>query len=134
MAVFGTTIKEALTGAIVVGAPVSAQTIAAAGVYTSAAIDLNQMKPCGYFGLQYTITGTGTVKIQYLLSNDGTTYVVPDAASDIGTSLTASSGAGSDGKGYLSFSPECARYMKIRVTETGASTGVVFTGVLAIQA
>lgn len=120
---------------------ISTGAITASSSYTSAAIDLAELvgansraiRPDGFFGLQYTITGNGTAKIEYLLSNDGTTYVEPSAATDIATGLTKTSGPGSDGKDYVAFSPEVSRYLKIKVTETGGANSVTGVLQLAIQ-
>lgn len=112
-----------------------AQSIAASGNSSNPGngIDLQRFAQNGFFSVQYLITGTGTAKIEYNLSNDGATYIEPTSATDIGSSLTATTGPGSDGKDILSFSPELARFMKIKVTETGGAQAVVVTLWLAIQ-
>lgn len=102
-----------------------AVSISTSGDDTSDAIDLNLIKPEGYFSLHVIMTGLGTAKIEYLLSNDGANYLTPASASDIVTAHTA----GSD---IFSFAPEMARYMKIKVTEAGVNN-IVITIILAIQ-
>ena len=109
------------------------KTITASGNASSVALDLQQYAMSGFFSIQYLITGDGTGKIEYNLSNDGATYLEPSSASDIGSSLTKTTGPGSDGKDILPFSPELARYMKIKVTETGGANSIVVTLWLAIQ-
>jgi hypothetical protein len=113
----------------------NAQSIAASGTATNPgnAIDLQRVAPNGFFSIQYLITGDGTAKIEYLLSNDGETFVEPTGSSDIGSSLTKTTGPGSDGKDILVFTPMLARWMKIKVTETGGAAAVVITLDLAIQ-
>lgn len=96
-------------------------------------IDLTRYVTNGFFSVQYLITGDGTVKIEYNLSADGSTYIEPTGASDIGSSLTKTTGPGSDGKDILSFAPELSRYMKIKVTETGGASTAVVTLWLVIQ-
>jgi len=127
IAAFGTVTEDVISGNVITGTIFDAEVLAASGTATSSAIDLNQFKARGYFGLQYTIAGSGTVKFEYQLSNNGVTFVEPAAAVDIGSSLTA-------GNGYLSFAPACARYIQIVATETGGANGVTITGVLAVQA
>lgn len=107
--------------------------VSASGTADSSVIDLSRLKPEGYFSLQLAVTGSGTVKVQYMLSNDGTNYVIPSSATDIVTGFTSSSGPGSDGKDVFSFQPEIAKYIKLRVTETGGSSSATVTGTLAIQ-
>lgn len=112
-----------------------AQTIAASGNASNPGngIDLQRFAQSGFFSVQYLITGDGTAKIEYTLSHDGATYLEPSSASDIGSSLTKTTGPGADGKDILPFSPELARWMKIKVTETGTSQAIVVTLWLAIQ-
>ena len=107
--------------------------ISASESSTSAAVDLGAIKPNGYFSLQVTLSGSGTGKGEYLLSNDGITYLEPSSASDIFTGLTATGGPGSDGADIYSFSPEIARYLKIKITETGGSSSITVTTTLAVQ-
>jgi len=114
--------------------PVSAEAIAASGTYTSAAIDLTKVRgdnnstqrPDGFFSAQVNVAGSGTVKVEYLLSNDGTNYVTPTGATEIATGLTA-------GNTMHSFDPMVARYLKIKVTETGGANAATVTVTLAIQ-
>jgi len=109
----------------------SAETITASGTATSTATDLSNM--AGFFTIQVAVSGSGTCKIEYLLSNDGTNYLEPTSASDIATGVTATSGPGTDGKNIYSFSPEMAKYIKIKITETGGANTVTVTAWLAIQ-
>jgi len=87
----------------------------------------------GNFSLQYTITGDGTCKFEYLMSNDNTNYLEPSTADDIGSGLTKTSGPASDGKDILYFNPEIADRMKIKVTETGGANSVTVTAWLVFQ-
>jgi len=88
-------------------------------------IDLQRFAQNGFFSLQYTITGTGTLKLEYNLSLDGANWIEPTSSTDIGSSLTASTGPGSDGKDILTFSPELARFLKIKATGSGGSAAVL---------
>lgn len=81
----------------------------------------------GYFTVYYEISGSGTAKIEYLGSLDGETFIEPTGASDVGSSLTATSGPGTDGKDILSFAPIATPYYKIKVTETGGSSTVTIS-------
>lgn len=111
----------------------SAVTIDASGSSSSDAIDLQRRGIDGYFSVQVNISGSGTAKVEYLLSNDGVTYIEPTSASDITSGFTATSGPGSDGNGFFSFQPEPARYMKIKVTETGTASSIVATVTLMMN-
>ena len=104
----------------------SAVSVAASDSSTSAAIDLEQWRPTGYFTVYWVLTGTGTAKFEYLVSLDGTNYVEPSGASDIASGKTA----GSD---IVSFTPVVAPYMKIKVTETGGANAVTATVYLCVQ-
>ena len=75
----------------------------------------------GDFSIQYYVAGSGTVKVEYLLSLDGTNYLEPSSASDIATGITNSSGPNSDGRDIVTFDTELGEYMKIKVTETGGT-------------
>lgn len=112
----------------------SSESIDASGSDTSDMIvDLAQIKPVGHFSLQITLTGDGTAKFEYLVSNDGIAYVESSNATDIVTGFTKTSGNGSDGKDLIPFSPEVSRYLKLKVTETGGASAITVTSVLAIQ-
>lgn len=109
----------------------NAQATAASGTSTSDAIDLHCRS--GYFSLQVAITGDGTCKFEYLISNDGVNFIEPSSASDIASSKVKTSGPGSDGKDIFSFTPVISRFIKIRITETGGANSVTVTAHLAIQ-
>lgn len=94
-------------------------TIAASGDWTQPN-PITLSKNEGFFSVQSTLTGTGTAKIEYLVSNDGITYVTPSGASDIVTAQTV----GSD---FYSFNPEPCKFMKLKVTETGTANSVSLT-------
>lgn len=108
-----------------------AEEIAASESYTSSAIDLTHTK--GYFSIQYEITGDGTLTISYLLSNDGTNFMLPSTGSNIGTSLTKTSGPGSGGKDIIAFTPVLANFIKFKATETGGANSATITMHYAIQ-
>lgn len=110
-----------------------AQSIAASGNASSIAIDLQRYAMNGFFSVQYLITGDGTLKLEYNLSHDGATYIEPSSASDIGSSLTKTTGPGANGKDILPFSPELSQYLKIKATETGTAQAAVLTLWIAIQ-
>jgi len=105
-----------------------AKSLLAAGTADSPAIDLRYIISNYKFSIDYTITGTGTVKIEYLLcgTSDGT-YV------DIGTDLGATLGAGSSFLPFASGEPYLAPFMKIRVTEDGGAAAAVVSVNVHIQ-
>lgn len=100
--------------------------IAASGTAYSQVLDLSRDQPDGHFSMQVVATGSGTVKLEYLLSNDGTTFVTPTGASDIVTAHTS-------GNDMYSISPMLARYIKFLATETGGANTITITCRAAIQ-
>jgi len=108
------------------------ETITAGADSTTSAIDLNKWRPEGYFSIQVVLTGAGTAKIEYLLSNDGTNYLEPSTGVDIVLAHTATSGPGADGDDIYVFEPEVARYLKIKITETGGAS-IIATVTLLVQ-
>ena len=83
------------------------------------------------FSLQVEITGDGTAKIDYLVSNNGTDYFIPTGASSIATGLTKTTNT--DGKDLYEFTPKFSKYMKLKITETGTSDSVTVNMMLAVQ-
>ena len=110
-----------------------AETVAAGETATSTAIDLNGPELAGYFSLQVALTGDGTAKFEYQVSNNGTDYVEPTGATDIATGITKASGPGTNGKDIYSFSPVPANYIRIKVTETGTSNSVTVSAWLTVH-
>lgn len=106
----------------------NAQTVAASGNATSAAINFGALDLMGGVGLtskgtmsvQFTITGSGTVKAEALCSNDGTTYVIPEGATTIITGKTA-------GTYITTLSVPFCSSMKIKITETGGASSAAVT-------
>ena len=111
----------------------NAQTIAASGNAESEALDLLSYSQEKRFSLQVALSGDGTGKFTYELSNDGETYLTPTGASDIKTSFTKTGGPGSDGKDLFAFTPELGRFLKIKAAETGTTDTITVTATLAIQ-
>lgn len=105
-----------------------AEALLASGTADSVAIDLRQIAQNYNFSAEYTTTGTGTTKIEYLLCStiDGT-YI--NAGTDIGATLAA----GHDILPFASGEPELAPFMKIRITEDGGVNAVAVTLHLNIQ-
>ena len=112
---------------------IDAVTVSASGSTTSDAITLSGLGNLGYFSIQVQVTGDGTAKVEYLLSNDGTTFLEPTGASDIAAGFTKTSGPGSDGKDMYTFNPMLSRYIKIRVTETGGADSVTASVWIVVQ-
>lgn len=100
----------------------SAEEIAASDNASSDACDVRATAPNDKFAIHYTITGTGTLKLEYLLSYyEGGTYLTPAGASDIATGLVA----GSD---IVVLTPYAiAPFMKIKATETGGVNAATIT-------
>jgi hypothetical protein len=113
----------------------NAESISASGDSTSTAIDLGNYAKNGYFSLHLQVTGSGTVKAEYLLSNINTTsmFKEPSTAVDITSTFGATSGPDSDGVDLISFLPEPARWMKIKITEDGGASAAVVTAYIAVN-
>jgi hypothetical protein len=115
-----------ITNTINVNKVIDNQTIAANGSYTSYAIDLNNLKPNGYYSLQVAVTGSGACKFEYLASNDGFLFAEPAGATDIGSGITATTII------IASFTPIPCAYLKIKCTETGGANTVTVNAWLCI--
>ena len=99
---------------------------------SSVAIDLREVAQDGIFSIEYYITGSGTLKIEYsLCSIKGGTYIEPTSGADIASGLTSSSGT--SGRDIVTFNPELAPFLKIKVTETGTAADAVIDLKLNIQ-
>lgn len=110
----------------------TAEAIIASGSWTSDAIDIKYTN--GTYSIYLELTGDGTAKVEYLLSNDGgTTYIDPVSGTDIVTGFTKTSGTGSDGKDILGFDTEVSPSVKIKITETGGVNPVTVKCILAAQ-
>ena len=59
---------------------IDAVTIAASGNSASTQIPLNGKADLGYFSIQVQVTGDGTAKFEYQLSNNDTDYIEPASA------------------------------------------------------
>lgn len=112
---------------------VDALSIPLSGTFTSGTMPLLDWGLEGNFSLQVEVSGSGTCKFEYLSSINGTDFLEPTSASDIASSVTATSGPASDGKNIYSFTPVVSPYMKIKVTETGGASAVVVSAWLAMH-
>lgn len=111
----------------------SAEAIVASGSATSDAIDLGGLSTTGHFSLQVALTGDGTATIVFLLSNDGTNFLVPSGSLDITAGFTKTSGPGTNGKDIFSFGPILGRWLQIRVTETSTTDAISVTADIAMS-
>jgi len=92
------------------------EAIAGSGNIESDVIELHKYKPEGFFSIQLTTVGTSSqVKVEYLLSLDGVTYV--DCGTDIVTGFTPSTNI----YAFPTGEPVIAPYMKFKVTETAGN-------------
>ena len=94
-------------------------------------LDLQRENCEGFFSWQLELTGDGTVKCEYLLSNNNVDFVDPEV--DVFTGFTDASGPDADGKDLASFEPEVCRYLKFLITETGGADGVVAQSWICFQ-
>jgi hypothetical protein len=111
-----------------------ASKVLAASANDTRNIDLERLNAEGYFSTQIIVTaGTGVLKCEYLLSNDGTNFVEPTGATDVFSSFSATSGPGSDGIDIYTFTPDLAKWIQIKMTETAGLASVTFDLYIAIQ-
>lgn len=108
-------------------------TINAGESQESEILDMDWYKPNGDFSLHVVLTGDGTGKLEYQISNSREDFHTPSDAKDIVTSHTKTSGPGNDGKDTYSFDPKLARFMRFKASETGEANSISLTAVLAIQ-
>lgn len=78
-----------------------------------------------YFGFQLTVSGSGTAKVEALVSNDGTNFMEADGASDVMSGKTA-------GTSFASFTIPLCRAFKLKITETGGANAIGVTGWLSM--
>ncbi|HDO36185.1 MAG TPA: hypothetical protein ENH07_07830 [Nitrospirae bacterium] len=109
----------------------TAEVIAAGGSAYSSIFDLSQAG--GQFSMQLELTGDGTAKVEWVGSNDGTTFLKPNNANDIVTAFIKTGGPGSDGKHIYGFVVSLVKFMKIKVIETSTTDPITVTATLAIQ-
>jgi len=100
-----------------------ADEIAAGGSLDSEKINLNY--PQGFFSLQAEISGSGTVKFEFLLSNNGVDYLAPEAGGVIVENLDSGSGPAADGKVFVEFSVPVAPHIMIKAAETGGASAAI---------
>ncbi len=107
--------------------PYAGQVVGASATGNAYTVDLGLYRMDGQMSLQIAITGTGTARVYYISSNDGTTYVSAEGATDIISSMTA-------GTTIAPFSPAFSKKMKIYVQEIGGANSITITkAVLAIK-
>lgn len=110
-----------------------AETITKNTTSTSGIIKTSTAAQEGYFSVEYTITGDGTLTLAYTVcSDENGTFFTPTGASSIAAGLTKTSGDGA-GHGGLSFEPPPFPFMKITATETVKSSDAVLTLILNVQ-
>jgi hypothetical protein len=100
--------------------------LAASATGYSDVIDLTTIASSYVFSAQYTVTGTGTVTLTPMCSNDGINYV---AGTAIVTAYAAASGTCLPD----TFTPPLCKFMKIRAVEAGGAAAAAITGVICIQ-
>ena len=113
--------------------------ILASGVLDSEIIDSDGRKLVGNITLQLKLTGTGTVKVEFLQSNDYNTrtktgdFVKASSGFEIVSAFTVGSGADADGKDILNVPMYNSKAFLIRVTETGGANPVNVSAWLSMQ-
>lgn len=94
----------------------ASESIDASGDATTGIVKLSHTT--GKTGLQYEITGDGTIKIEALESINGIDYITN--GTEVATGLTKT-----PGKGLVAHDAGVNRFIKFKVTETGGANGVV---------
>lgn len=110
----------------------SSTTISASGSSTSSAVELTADE--GAYGVQFIVTGSGTAKLEWYVSADGTNYIQPSGyTTTLTSSFTATSGTGADGKDYFNLAIPPAHYLKLKASETGGSSSITVKAILIKQ-
>lgn len=109
----------------------NAERIGVGSSSTSEVINLQNAKTNGFFAVQLTMTGDGTLGLVYEISIDGTNFVQPTGFTAITTTFSKTSGTGSDGKDIIAFNPEL--YIAIRLKATATTDDIVLTATLCMQ-
>ena len=102
------------------------------GIYTPTT-GVNIEGASGHFGICGRVTGSGTARLDYMISADNITYVIPAGANAIISGYTSSSGPGGDGYFCTSFAPDYGRWLKLKLSETASSNPVTLTGTFLIE-
>ena len=111
----------------------TSEVIIASAFARSEVIDLDAYVKDGFFSIQLILTGDGTAKVEYEVSNTGFDYVTQSDAEDIIVSgFTKTSGPGSDGKDLISFDVEPSSKMKIKITETGGADSITISAAVLV--
>lgn len=113
-------------------------TLAASGTAIIGKMNLDNMNIDGFYSIQLEVTGDGTLKVEYMVSNDFNTtglapldadFVKPSSASDIVTAHTKTTGT--SGLDFYQFptagDPILAGWLAYRVTETGGANTVTYS-------
>jgi hypothetical protein len=109
----------------------TAKTVGAGTSETSPAINLVNAQSNGFFAIQLTMTGDGTLGLVYEVSIDGVNFVQPTGFTAITTAFSRTSGTGGDGKDIIAFNPELC--IAIRLKATATTSDVVLTATLCVQ-
>jgi len=92
-------------------------TIAAGGMEYSSEIEMKSRRPAGYFATMLTISGSGSLTIDYEVTDDVNGWVTPDDATSVASNLTA-------GTYFFRVDvPVCARF-RFKYTESGGTDSV----------
>ena len=103
-----------------------AEAILASANSDSNVVDLDAFRPeQDRFGLQATIGGTGTAKIQVYVSADNSVWV-EQGDGDVVAGLGA-------GNAYYELTPELCRYLKVNVLEDGGANAITATLTFVVQ-
>ena len=99
-------------------------TVAASGTADSYLIDVTQRaQGGGQFVLEYTLAGSGTATLQYLISHDNTYKYLPSEATDIAAGLTIASGSVRGSIKSVAFTSGGVSTLEVGDVVTGATGG-----------
>lgn len=108
-----------------------AKTVGAGTSETSRVVQLQNAQANGFFSIQLTMTGDGSLALVYEVTVDGTNWLTPTGATSLETAFLKTSGPGGDGKDIVAFAPELATAIRFKATAAGDS--LVLTATLAFQ-
>lgn len=110
--------------------------IVASGSFTTPPIETFKHNLEGNISLQFKVTGTGTLKVEWLLSNDWDgvtgTFVIPSSETAPVTLFGSSSGDGT-GNDFVNLPMDNNQAFKLKFSEDGTSNAITVTATLNMQ-
>jgi len=92
---------------------------------TEGYVDLGDYTNVGEFGCGVSLSGSGRIDVEYLLSYKPPEFVSPTGSLKIFSDFSSTSGSSSNGQDIIEFTPEVARFLQLKVSETSGNDCIV---------